>query len=188
MYRNEEAIQTWSHQRIVVEVNKEGRSHIVTDKVSNVIKNPGRMHRADIWSVKEVPVDNTIEGDRALDQLTRQPFPGGLLVRELTLWPDPENKEAFIEEVRALHKSAGQTHMPTEADYQRHPNMHRTDSLDIIAVVKGEIYMMTDEDEILMKPGDVVVIKGGNHSWSNRSTEPCTTIGVMVDAIPLNLD
>lgn len=188
MYRNEEAITSWPNKRIVVEVNQEGRSHIVTDKVSNVIKNPGRMHRADIWCVKEVPVDNTIGGDRALDQKTRDPFPGGLVVRELTIWPDPEDKDAFIEEVRTLHESVGQKHMPKDADYQRHPNMHRTDSLDIIAVVSGEMYMMTDEDEILMKPGDVVVIKGGNHAWSNRSTEPCTTIGVMVDAIPLDLD
>lgn len=187
MYRTEEAVKNWEYKRIVVEVNEEGRSHAITEKATNVIQNPGRMHRADLWCTKEVPVDNRILGDRSLDQKTREPFPGGIVCRQLILWPDPEDKKGFIEEVRTLHESVGQKHMPTEADYERHPNMHRTDTLDIIAVVKGEMYMMTDEDEILMRPGDVVVIKGGNHAWSNRSNEPCVTFGVMIDAIPLDI-
>jgi mannose-6-phosphate isomerase-like protein (cupin superfamily) len=177
-----EAVDSWRFKRIVVEANEKGKSHIVTEKVSNAISRPNLMHRADIWSVKEVPVDNSITGDRALDQKQREPFPGGLVCRSLIMWPDNPDKEAFIKSVKEIHQSVKQTHMPTEEDYQRHPNMHRTDSLDIIAVVEGEMYLVTDEDETLMRPGDVCVIKGVNHAWANRSDKPCVTIGVMVDA------
>jgi hypothetical protein len=41
---------------------------------------------------------------------------------------------------------------------------------------------MTDVDEVLMRPGDTVVIRGTNHAWSNRSDEPCLLIGCMIDA------
>jgi quercetin dioxygenase-like cupin family protein len=44
--------------------------------------------------------------------------------------------------------------------------------------------MMTDTDEILLTPGDSVVIRGVNHAWSNRSKEPCLLAISMIDAIP----
>jgi mannose-6-phosphate isomerase-like protein (cupin superfamily) len=181
-----EAVDTWRFKRIVVEANEKGKSHIVTEKVSNVISRPNFIHRADIWCAKEVPVDNSIPGDRALDQNQREPFPGGLVCRSLILWPDNPDKEAFIKSAREIHQSVKQKHMPTEEDYQRHPNMHRTDTLDLIAIVEGEIYLVTDEDETLMRPGDVCVIKGVNHAWANRSDKPCVTIGVMLDAKALS--
>ena len=74
--------------------------------------------------------------------------------------------------------------MPTAEDLDRHPSMHRTDTLDVITCVRGEIYLMTDRDEVLMKPGDSVVIRGVNHAWSNRSNEPALLIGAMLDAHP----
>jgi quercetin dioxygenase-like cupin family protein len=55
--------------------------------------------------------------------------------------------------------------------------MHRTDTLDVIIVVRGEIYMILDEEEVLLKPTDTVIVQGTNHGWSNRSDEPCLAIG-----------
>ena len=62
--------------------------------------------------------------------------------------------------------------------------MHRTNTLDIITVLRGEMYLLLDEDEILLKPTDTVILQGVNHGWSNRSTEPCLAIAVMIDALP----
>jgi quercetin dioxygenase-like cupin family protein len=62
--------------------------------------------------------------------------------------------------------------------------MHRTDTCDVIDCVKGEIYLMTDTDEVLMTPGDSTVIRGVNHAWSNRSQEPALLAVAMIDAIP----
>ena len=77
-----------------------------------------------------------------------------------------------------------QKHAPTAADMARHPSMHRTDTLDCITCVIGEIYLVTDVDEVKMTPGDTVVIRGTNHAWSNRSDQPALLVGTMIDATP----
>lgn len=184
MEHADEAIKSWPYKRIVVGSNADGKSYTMTTQVSRVIKKENFHHRADLWCTKECPVDNTIEGDRALEMHTRDPYPRGTVFRSLIMYPESKDRAQHAEVVRELHEQMQQKHMPTAADYQRHPTMHRTDTLDYIFVVKGEIYMMTDTDEVLMKPGDAVVIKGGNHAWSNRSDEPCLLIGVMTDALP----
>jgi mannose-6-phosphate isomerase-like protein (cupin superfamily) len=64
----------------------------------------------------------------------------------------------------------------------RHPFMHRTNSVDYAVVLTGEIYMIMDEDEILLKAGDTVVQQGTHHAWSNRGSEPCQIAFILVDA------
>jgi quercetin dioxygenase-like cupin family protein len=59
--------------------------------------------------------------------------------------------------------------------------MHRTKTVDYGIVLSGEIYLVVDEGETLLKPGDVVVQRGTNHAWSNRSDEPCRMAFVLVD-------
>jgi hypothetical protein len=49
----------------------------------------------------------------------------------------------------------------------RHPSMHHTDTLDCLTCVRGQIYLVTDTGEVLMQPGDTVIIRGVNHAWSN---------------------
>ena len=51
------------------------------------------------------------------------------------------------------------------------PFLHRTISLDYALIVKGEVYIQLDDGaEKLCKEGDVVVVRGANHSWTNRGT------------------
>jgi mannose-6-phosphate isomerase-like protein (cupin superfamily) len=105
-----------------------------------------------------------------------------MLFRALEIFPDPPDRQAHLAAVLQLHRQVKQQHEPTAEDLARHPSMHRTDTLDCFACVKGEIYLMTDKDEVLMRPGDTVVIRGTNHAWSNRSSEPCLLVGCMIDA------
>jgi quercetin dioxygenase-like cupin family protein len=67
----------------------------------------------------------------------------------------------------------------------RHPFMHRTDSVDYAIVLSGEIWMMLDEeeDDLLLKAGDVLIQRGNNHAWSNRGTVPCVIAFVLIDGI-----
>jgi hypothetical protein len=41
-----------------------------------------------------------------------------------------------------------------------------------------------DEGEVLLKSGDVLIQRGTNHAWSNRSNAPCLLVGTMTDATP----
>jgi mannose-6-phosphate isomerase-like protein (cupin superfamily) len=63
--------------------------------------------------------------------------------------------------------------------------MHRTDSLDYWVIVDGEITLATDTDEIHLKPGDTLVIRGANHSWVKASDKPYLAVTVSVNAKPL---
>jgi len=67
----------------------------------------------------------------------------------------------------------------------RHFGFHKTRTLDYAIVLDGEIYAMMDEGECLLKPGDVLVQRGTNHAWSNRTDAPAYLAFVLIDATPL---
>src|SRR2546429_5036743 len=173
-------------KRYVVGPNSEGKSAVLMQEATNVQENPGIFYRATLWGTKETPVDNTITTDRALEITTREPFPGGMLFRALEIPTDTADKTEHLEAFKRLNAEVKQKHQPTADDSARHPTMHRTDTLDCIACVMGEIYLVTDVEEVLMRPGDTVVIRGTNHGWSNRSDKPALLCGCMINAKPLS--
>jgi len=175
----------WPSKRYVVEIDETGQSYVSTEKATNVLYKENHMLRCDLWAVGEVPVNNSIPGDRSLDSKSREPMPGGVTMRSLQLWPDNPDTEKQIEFMKQFHAQVGQSVMPSEADYKRHYTMHKTNTLDCITVIEGEIYLLTDKGEHLMKPGDTVIIKGGNHGWKNVSGKPSRSVGCMIDALPL---
>ena len=59
--------------------------------------------------------------------------------------------------------------------------MHRTQSVDYGIVIEGEMTLILDEGEALLRPGSVVVQRGTNHAWANRSGVVCRMLFVLVD-------
>jgi mannose-6-phosphate isomerase-like protein (cupin superfamily) len=171
--------------RYVLARREDGKSYVRSTDATMVKQEEGAYYRVEIWATSETPVDNAIEDDRALTSLTREPKPGGATFRMLEIFPDSPDREDQRRKIEKLHIETGQKHMPTEEDYARHPAMHRTDSCDVIFCVKGEVYLMTDTDEVLMRPGDSTVIRGVNHAWSNRSSASALLAVAMLDAVPL---
>ena len=47
--------------------------------------------------------------------------------------------------------------------------MHRTRTLDYVVMIEGELVLILDDSEVVLHPGDVVVQRGTNHAWENRS-------------------
>ena len=72
-----------------------------------------------------------------------------------------------------------------DLDNTRHPGFHKTDTIDYAIVLSGEIYALMDEGEVLLKAGDVLVQRGTNHAWSNRTEAPCCIAFVLIDAEPV---
>jgi quercetin dioxygenase-like cupin family protein len=66
----------------------------------------------------------------------------------------------------------------------RHPGFHKTNTIDYVVVLEGEIWALMDEGELLMKAGDVLVQRGTNHAWSNRTDKPAYVMFVLIDAHP----
>jgi quercetin dioxygenase-like cupin family protein len=42
-----------------------------------------------------------------------------------------------------------------------------------------------DLGETKLTAGDVLIQRGTNHAWANRSSEPCVVAFVLIDAKPL---
>ena len=66
-------------------------------------------------------------------------------------------------------------------------SIHRTESLDYVIVLNGEIDMQMDQSTVSMRAGDVLVQRGTNHGWINRSDRPARLAFVLIDAKPLNI-
>ena len=48
-------------------------------------------------------------------------------------------------------------------------------------MLEGEIHIILDREERLMKQGDFLVERGTNHAWANRSGKPCKMLFVLID-------
>ena len=67
------------------------------------------------------------------------------------------------------------------------PAMHRTETIDYVFVLQGEIDMDMDDSTVTLKQGDVMVQRGTNHSWVNRSDKPARLGFVLIDGKPLGI-
>jgi quercetin dioxygenase-like cupin family protein len=67
------------------------------------------------------------------------------------------------------------------------PHMHRTESVDYVIVLEGEIEMDMDNSTVKLKQGDVVVQRGTNHAWANRGKRRARLAFVLLDAEPLGM-
>ena len=65
--------------------------------------------------------------------------------------------------------------------------MHRTETIDYVIVLEGEIEMDMDDSTVKMKAGDVMVQRGTNHAWANRSNARARVAFVLIDAVPLGI-
>jgi len=65
--------------------------------------------------------------------------------------------------------------------------MHRTETIDYIVMLSGEIDMDMDQSTVKLRAGDIMVQRGTNHAWVNRSSEPARLAIVLLDATPLGI-
>lgn len=59
--------------------------------------------------------------------------------------------------------------------------MHRTDSVDILVVIEGEVDIeaVNDDGMVSLTAGDLFIQNGCFHRWVNRSSKPCTVMAIL---------
>lgn len=136
----------------------------------------------EVWSTtgSPAPVDNG--PDPTTGPLMLPPPRQGTRIRFVDIPPDTAE---FLAHGAARMKDAfaqiGDAQASTVKADSPHPLMHRTESVDYGVVIDGEMTLVLDEGEVLLKPGSVVVQRGTNHAWANRSGQPCRMLFVLVD-------
>lgn len=58
--------------------------------------------------------------------------------------------------------------------------LHRNATLDYIAVMIGQVYLILPEQRLLLRAGDVLVQGGTLHTWENTSDELCRLLVVVI--------
>ena len=177
------------YRRIVTGHNAQGRSVILSDAPSPhimpVMDQPN-FAVTDFWKTASTPADNsaTTAADPCSVPTQVAPPAGGSVFRVVQFPPDKDwaAKAAAAGGSVAIDETAKAA--PTGGPV-RHAHMHRTNSIDYAIVLSGEIWAVMDEGETKMVTGDVLVQRGTNHAWANRSGEPCVVAFVLIDARPL---
>jgi quercetin dioxygenase-like cupin family protein len=68
------------------------------------------------------------------------------------------------------------------------PPLHRTDTVDYVVCLWGEVEMHLDDSVVTLKAGDVMVQLGTRHAWVNRGPVPARLAFMMVDGTPKRPD
>jgi mannose-6-phosphate isomerase-like protein (cupin superfamily) len=174
----------WRVRRVVTGHDPEGRSMILSDGPATSVKEiptfPG-LALTDLWETASAPASNEGTVDAAARPVKLEPPQNGTVFRIVEFPPDAsrpkgsDSKEGF--------KSLGASHTKDAGSCD--PMMHKTATVDYIVVLKGEIHAVMEKGETLLRPGDVLVQRGTNHSWSVRGKEPCIVAVVLVNANPV---
>lgn len=142
-------------RRVVTGHDAGGRSVVLSDSVAQNCRRPDELTRSTLlWSTLESPVSLHDNED------------GG--ARLLSLAP-PENGSRF----GVLDLAPGNRRF-----------MHRTDTVDYVICLRGQVTMELDDTLVDLKEGDVVIQRGTNHAWLNRSDAPARIAFIMLDGAP----
>jgi hypothetical protein len=169
-------------RRVVTGVDDEGRSFVLSDTLLPTDAEPdGGFTRIAFWLTDRAPASNLGLDDPVPDGRIEHVVPmdrGGTVIRVVDVPP-----EVGWRALPSLMEHPGVTQTAERA--RTHPGFHKTDTVDYVVCLDGEILMLLDEDEVLLRPGDVLIQRGTQHAWSNRSDRTCRLLIVMVDAEPL---
>jgi hypothetical protein len=173
-------------RRIVTGHDDAGKAIIVSDAPPERIEKIGAHGPIfyEMWNTRETParIDRR-SGEPCEQQLTLPPPRNGTRIRILDIPPETEQmKWVDAESARAHFAQIGAAEASTHTDAGAlHPFMHRTQTIDYGIVIEGEITLIVDRGESIIKAGDVVVQRGTNHAWANRSGKNCRIAFVLID-------
>jgi mannose-6-phosphate isomerase-like protein (cupin superfamily) len=173
-------------RRVVTGHDKDGRAIVISDGPAPFVHiNPTDpdWYATDIWRTNEAPASIVSSAPEATLGPRRQlPEKRGTVIRINHFSPEPEAVRRMTPEDSCQAFAAlGNEKAATFGKGGRHPLMHRTETIDYAIILSGEITMVLDDEDVLLRAGDVVVQCGTNHAWSNRSNAPCVVAFILID-------
>jgi mannose-6-phosphate isomerase-like protein (cupin superfamily) len=164
-------------RRVLTGLDESGKSTIVSDGFTPArLVTPGNT-KCDIWRMDGLPGGMQDSDGLSIGVLT-SPAEGGLVYRISTVPPDSEWDMSLG--YRDANGPLPGTIKPAGAGGI--PGMHFTETVDIVTVLSGEIYVVLETTETLLRPGDTLVQRGTIHAWSNRTDKPAMMVALMVSA------
>lgn len=173
-------------RRVVTGHDRNGKAIVISDSLAPAVRTnplrPGHIS-VDIWKTDAMPVPLTAEDpDPTAGPRQIHPPARGTVIRISEVPPESEAvRNLDPQQAREVFKAMGNEAASTFGRGGRHPFMHRTETIDYAVVLAGEIWLLLDDTDVHLKAGDVVIQRGTNHAWSNRSDQPCRMLYVLID-------
>ena len=139
---------TGKSRRVVTGHDAEGKSIILSDgppPQNHAMQGEGvGADFIEIWSTPEtVPSLTSLPVNEPNDRAFTIMPPSGHLLRIIDIYPPSQGGHRTV--------------------------MHRTKTVDYVVVIEGEITLILDDSEVVLRQGEAVVQRGTNHAWENRS-------------------
>lgn len=170
--------------RVVTGHDANGKSMIYSDGALPTVLEmeaiPGLIFH-EVWETSGAPVPVNNAADPTIGPVMHNPPPQGSRIRFVDIPPDATWLSQGEDRIADLFDKVNYTEGLTVKDDSPHPMMHRSEAVDYCIIIHGEIYIVLDTSETLLRPGSVVVQRGTNHAWSNRSDTPCRILFVQLD-------
>ena len=169
-------------RRIVTGHNAQGRSFFEDDGASpsqkTVPERPG-YRVTNLWRTSGAGTIHSVDSIAAHQGVL--PPKGGNVLRIIE-WPaepeDPAELRRLMDTTfAALYPDAHRDVKPGD-----HPGMHQTDTIDYAIVLEGEVVAIMEEEETVMRQGDVLIQRGTSHAWANRSGKLVKVAFILCDA------
>jgi quercetin dioxygenase-like cupin family protein len=141
-------------RRVVTGHDAEGRSVILSDGPAPKSHEIPSAVFHEVWSTAETPAPLLPEepAEPTSRPLRTPPDPNGTVIRIVDLQPHAASP------------------------------MHRTESVDYGIVLDGEVHLVLDDgSDTLLHPGDVVVQRGTDHAWENRTDSLTRIAFILID-------
>jgi hypothetical protein len=170
-------------RRIVTADDATGRSRIAEDASAKAIRTvpdrPG-YRSVNVWRTEAAPAPIEAPDTAEQHKGILPPGNGGSILRIIDFPPELADP---VERKRQIQATFGGMFSDAHHDKREgaHPGMHRTHTVDYAILLEGEIWAVMDEGETLMRAGDVLVQRGTNHAWANRSNRTARIAFVLID-------
>lgn len=171
--------------RVVTGHDADGKAIIASSgplpTVVEITAIPGTVFH-EVWSTTGAPAPVENGADPTLGPLMLPPPKQGTRIRFVDIPPDTDELlSGGAAKMKQAFTQIGDEAASTVKAHSPHPLMHRTESVDYGIVIEGELTLVLDDSEVQLKAGSVVVQRGTNHAWANRSGRPCRMLFVLVD-------
>ena len=159
---------------VVTGLGPGGTSRVISDGMG-AVRFPAPVATSTIaWETASVPV--VLGHDPDPSQEWFMPKVGGLRIFIVAFAPDSAIDTA------GRHEHLGSTGLEQAGD-TRPLGFHTTPTVDILTIIKGELYCLLDEGETLLRQGDTLVQRATAHSWSNRTDQIVLACAAVVSAV-----
>ena len=169
-------------RRVITGHDNDGKSIVVLDgpPACSIGEDVGGLF--ELWNTDGNPINTKDRIDRADSEIILSPPINGSKFRYFQINPTPEGvlMDVMQDMAAEAFKKIGASHH--RVDTSKHPAMHKTDTIDYIILLKGDVTLILDQEEVDIKPHDVVVQRGTNHAWVNNGNEPALLIAILIDS------